>query len=281
MELTRGRRRALSTILAFVLAIESVSAVAAAAQVGTGRLAAPAVHPAPVAAAPAPAGRLTVAHGLRPRLEDRAVDAVARVTLPVAAPVVVTTPQPASHEDRTKRADRPRARHHDQRGAGTPHPKAHPKAPHPARTPNDTKHGSSGGAPSYSGRNHVWIPSLGINRSVAWFSCSRSREPDNYVYRWGCAGTNNVYLLGHAWGVFDPLHDAYVSGRLQRGMKAVYADANGKVRTYAVRWWKVVKATTSASWAWASLPTPSMTLQTCVGARSQYRLMVRLTVVGD
>ncbi len=125
----------------------------------------------------------------------------------------------------------------------------------------------------------MWIPSLGINRSVAWFACSRSREPDNYVYRWGCAGTNNVYLLGHAWGVFDPLHDAYVSGRLRRGMKAVYADANGKVRTYAVRWWKVVKPTASASWAWASLPTPSMTLQTCVGAHSQYRLMVRLTQV--
>ena len=79
--------------------------------------------------------------------------------------------------------------------------------------------------------------------------------------------------------MFEPLHDAYVSGRLQRGMKAVYADANGKVRTYAVRWWKVVKPTTSASWAWASLPSPSMTLQTCVGAHSQYRLMVRLAQV--
>ena len=85
------------------------------------------------------------------------------------------------------------------------------------------------GAPTFSGRNHLWIPSLGINRSIAWFPCSRAREPDNYVYRWGCAGSNNVYLLGHAWGVFKPLHDAYASGRLKVGMKAMYADANGRV----------------------------------------------------
>jgi hypothetical protein len=63
-------------------------------------------------------------------------------------------------------------------------------------------------------------------------------------------------------------------------MQAIYADAAGRVRTYTVRWWKVVRPTTSASWAWASLGTPSMTLQTCVGSRSQYRLMVRLVVAG-
>ena len=283
MELTPGRRRALSTILAFVLAIESVSAVAAAAQV-TGRAGAIAVHHAPVAAAPDPAADATAVHSIGPRLEDRALDAVARVILPHAADAVAvaTAPQPQRATTRagdTKRADAPTAKHHDKPAAASRHPRVHPKATHPARTAHAGKRDSAGGTPSYSGRNHVWIPSLGINRSVAWFACSRSREPDNYVYRWGCAGTNNVYLLGHAWGVFDPLHDAYVSGRLQRGLKAVYADANGKVRTYAVRWWKVVKPTASASWAWASLPTPSMTLQTCVGAHSQYRLMVRLTQV--
>jgi hypothetical protein len=135
-------------------------------------------------------------------------------------------------------------------------------------------------AASYRGRNHVWIPSLRINRSVSSFPCTRSRPPDNYVYRWGCAGRNNVYLLGHAYSVFDPLHDAYVSGRLKKGMKAYYADSAGHVQAYSVIWWKVTKPTTSSSWAWAAQARPSMTLQTCVGANSAYRLIVRLVAVG-
>jgi hypothetical protein len=130
-----------------------------------------------------------------------------------------------------------------------------------------------------TGRNHVWIPSLGIDRSVSWFSCDRKRPPDNYVYRWGCAGTNNVYLLGHAYSVFKPLHDAYVAGRLRVGLKAYYADAKGRVHAFKVKWWKVTAPTTAASWAWAAQSRPSMTLQTCVGKNSAYRLMVRLVEV--
>jgi hypothetical protein len=134
-------------------------------------------------------------------------------------------------------------------------------------------------AATYRGRNHVWIPALGINRSVSAFPCSRSRPPDNLVYRWGCAGRNNVYLLGHAHSVFKPLHDAYVTGRLRKGMKVFYADGSGRVRTYAVTWWKATRPTTAASWAWAAQSRPSMTLQTCVGADSAFRLMVRLVAV--
>jgi hypothetical protein len=132
---------------------------------------------------------------------------------------------------------------------------------------------------SYHGRNHVWIPSLGIDKTVQSFPCSRSRPPDAGVYRWGCAGRNNVYLLGHAWSTFKPLHDAYVTRRLHTGLRVIYADGSGTVHTYRVAWWKVVAPTTAASWAWASLSRPSMTLQTCVGANSAYRLMVRLTRV--
>ncbi len=135
-------------------------------------------------------------------------------------------------------------------------------------------------AASYKGRNHVWIPSLGINRSVASFPCSRSQAPGNYVYRWGCSGANNVYLMGHAYSVFKPLHDAYVNGRLRKGMKVIYADGNGRVRTYSVIWWKVTKPTTSASWAWAAQSKPSLTLQTCVGPSGSLRLMVRLVATG-
>ena len=135
-------------------------------------------------------------------------------------------------------------------------------------------------ATSFHGRNRVWIPSLGVNRSIQSFPCSRSRPPAGGVYRWGCAGSNNVYLLAHAWSTFKPLHDAYVNHRLRKGMNVWYGDGAGRVRAYRVVWWRVVAPTTAASWAWAGQSRPSMTLQTCVGANSQYRLMVRLLQVG-
>ena len=147
------------------------------------------------------------------------------------------------------------------------------------RTGASSSGGHTAGA-SYQGQNHVWIPSLGTSAGIKSFPCSRSWPPDAGVYRWGCAGRNNVYLLGHAWSTFKPLHDAYVGSRLHTGMKVVYTDGGGTIHTYSVVWWKIVAPTTAASWAWASLGTPSMTLQTCVGANSQYRLMVRLVQVG-
>jgi hypothetical protein len=142
-----------------------------------------------------------------------------------------------------------------------------------------TAHASTDGAgtsASYHGRNHVWIPALGIDRSVSAFPCSRTRPPDNLVYRWGCAGKNNVYLLGHAHSVFGPLHEAYIRGTLRKGMEVVYADGQGRVRTFAVTWWRITRPTTDAKWAWAAQSRPSMTLQTCVGSDSEYRLIVRL-----
>ena len=62
-------------------------------------------------------------------------------------------------------------------------------------------------------------------------------------------------------------------------MQVWYADGAGKVRLYRVAWWRVVRPTAAASWAWAPQASPSMTLQTCVGAMSEYRLMVRLLAV--
>jgi hypothetical protein len=153
-------------------------------------------------------------------------------------------------------------------------------APSSSTTAGGGSAGGHGSSATYRGTNHVWIPSLGVNKGVQSFPCSRNRPPDAGVYRWGCAGRNNVYLLSHAWSTFKPLHDAYVGGRLRKGMKVVYADGASRVHTYAVIWWKVTAPTTAASWAWASLRTPRMTLQTCVGSRSQYRLMVRLVQVG-
>ena len=130
-------------------------------------------------------------------------------------------------------------------------------------------------APAYVGKNHLWIPSLGLSRAVEGFSCTRSTPPANRVYRWGCAGTNNVYLFGHAWGVMKPLHDGYVAGKVKIGMIAKFADANGKVRTYRVTEIRVVTPD-QVDWAIASQPVASMTLQTCLGANSEHRLLVRL-----
>ena len=130
----------------------------------------------------------------------------------------------------------------------------------------------------YHGTNHVWMPTLGVNKAVYTYACSRTADPANYVYRWGCAGTNNVYLLGHAWGVFKPLHDAYYNGKLRVGMPVIYADSQGHVRLYRVTTWRVVTPT-QVSWAVAAQSRPSMTLQTCLGATSAYRLLVRLVVV--
>ncbi len=123
-------------------------------------------------------------------------------------------------------------------------------------------------------RNHLWIPALGISRSIAWFPCSRTTPPGPYVYRWGCAGRNNVYLLGHASGVFRALHDAYLGGRLKVGMVAIYADSRGRLHHYRITAWKVVSPT-DISWTGATR-TPTMTLQTCMGTNNAYRLNVRL-----
>ncbi len=147
-------------------------------------------------------------------------------------------------------------------GRATSHATSHPAAP-----------------VRFRGTNHVWIPSLGIDRSVAWFPCSRSTPPGLAVYRWGCAGANNVYLFAHAYAAFEPLHDAYVSGRLRKGLEVVYADGAGRIHRYAVAWWRLTTPD-HGEFAYAAQSRPSLTLQTCVGARSQYRLIVRLLEVG-
>jgi nucleoid-associated protein YgaU len=129
--------------------------------------------------------------------------------------------------------------------------------------------------PRYAGTNHFWIPSLGMSYGVHWYGCKATYYPRNIMYRWGCAGRNNVYIFGHAHSVMKPLHDLYVRGGLRKGLVAVFADANGKVTKYRVTEWRVVRPTEIA-WQIASQPRPSMTLQTCVGKDSQYRLNVRL-----
>lgn len=145
--------------------------------------------------------------------------------------------------------------------------------PQPDATPTSTP-----AASRFTGRNRFWIPSLGMSYRVHLFECSRNRPPDNYIYRWGCAGRNNVYILGHAATVMRPLHDLYVSGGLRKGMLAVYADGAGRIHRFRVTTWRVVDPVESA-WAIADQPVSSMTLQTCVGPQGRLRLNVRLVEV--
>ena len=270
MDMTRPRRRTISTVLALLLAVESVAAVSAAAGgVLAGRSAS---HALPDAS---PEGQVLADIGTADRAWEPGPNEAS--TPPVSAAIAADDapdylhPRPATPAART--APEPTA---TPKPAATPRPTAKPAVKVTVKSATATKPK----AVTYTGRNHAWIPSLGVNQSVASFPCDRAAPPDNYVYRWGCAGGNNVYLLGHAYGVFRPLHDAYLDGRLRVGMKVYYADNSGQVQVYVVRWWKLTAPTTDASWAWAAQATPSMTLQTCMGANSRYRLIVRLVQVG-
>ena len=295
MELSTRTRRAAATLLAVALGVGSVSAVVAGAATPAVTHALPADPPAgqvlaaeapvaaPEVAAPAPAARFVV---VAPR---PVVAAIPAADLAQAAELAEANARAEAAAKRAaERAERQARREAERRAEARREAKAAREAARrEARAAAAKDDGGQGSgrdhdkdrSPSYRGRNHVWIPALGISRSVEWFPCSREREPDNYMYRWGCAGDNNVYLMGHAHSVMKPLHDAYVNGRLRKGMKVWYADDKGRVRAYAVRWWKTTRPTTDAAWAWAAQSRPSMTLQTCVGRRSQYRLMVRLTQV--
>ena len=275
MELSTRARRRLSTVLALVLAAESVSSVSvAAASVGSQRAGDAGSSVATTQAVPALLVRAGVEAIADPKSTRPAF--ALHVVEPVDPPAATVVAKPAP---RVAAAQKPKAGTKPNKDAparpskpkSATKPAAKPAAkPAPKPAPKPT---------SFSGTNHVWIPYLGISKSVHSFPCSRTRPPDNYMYRWGCAGANNVYLLGHAYSVMAPLHDAYVSGRLKVGMKAFYAGADGKVHEYVTKWWKLTLPTTDAAWAWAAQSVPSMTLQTCVGAQSQWRLMVRLVEV--
>ncbi len=280
------RRRVATTILSLTIAAVSVAAVATGSAVLAAR---GTPHALPSAS---PTGQVLAATGAASLAWEPApgaqspsgaaaagpVSAPASTTSPQAAPKPTATPEPKPTATPKPRATPRPAPASAVTATPRPTPRPTPK-PTPLPTPKPTSSATPAAA-SYMGRNMVWIPSLGITQSVVAFPCDRSAAPDNFVYRWGCAGANNVYLLGHASSVFRPLHDAYVSGRLAVGMKVYYADDSGVTHLYAVSWWKLTAPTTEASWAWDPQPVPSMTLQTCVGANSQYRLMVRLLQAG-
>jgi hypothetical protein len=98
----------------------------------------------------------------------------------------------------------------------------------------------------------------------------------NGIWQWPCAGANNLYLLGHAWGVFKPLHDGYHAGLLTPGLSAIYTDRSGAAHPYRLLW---VEHLSVADWgkgaSWAAMSGPVITLQTCDGATDGYRIIAR------
>ena len=134
-------------------------------------------------------------------------------------------------------------------------------------------------APTYAGQNHFWFPKLGINQKVYEFPCSRSEAPGDVVYRWGCAGENNVYLLAHNFGKFHPLYKAYYAGTLDKGLIAIYADPQGDVHYFELDWYKVVAPDGDVGFAYAAQSQSSLTMQTCVGDNGELRLVVRFSEV--
>ena len=102
---------------------------------------------------------------------------------------------------------------------------------------------------------------------------------DNRIYDYRCAGSNNLFLLGHAGGVFRGLNAAYHSGALKVGTTLLYSDPSSQVQRYRVAEIRHVWNADWASWGdWASgdLSQPGITLMTCDGATSSYRILARL-----
>jgi hypothetical protein len=133
---------------------------------------------------------------------------------------------------------------------------------------------------SYSGVYHLWIPALSLSRDIDDWGCNGGLIP-NHVERWGCAGRNNIYLLGHAWGVFAKIHDGYHSGALHVGLVAFYADKSGTLHRYrisAIRHVLNANYDSWSGWATGASSTPIITLQTCDGPTSAYRILVRLVL---
>jgi hypothetical protein len=136
--------------------------------------------------------------------------------------------------------------------------------------------GPSGWSPGE--RNHFWLPALGIDQAIQSWPCSRGGKLANVVYDWGCAGSNNRYLMGHGYGVFNALLSAY-PGRLPVGLIAWVADANGRLVRYrlvsSTLMLKTQAWSPNGKWTYLGTPTSVLTLQTCFGAANDRFLFIR------
>jgi hypothetical protein len=113
----------------------------------------------------------------------------------------------------------------------------------------------------------------------------RGGEIGTRIYRWGCAGRGNRYLIAHAHASFEPLHDFVRARGVRAGTRALVGKpvylrtTTGRVVMFRVTWARVETVghwgRTGHDWAWNATGVSSITFQTCYGARSEYRLIVR------
>jgi hypothetical protein len=162
-----------------------------------------------------------------------------------------------------------------------PTPKPTPE-PTPRPTPKPTPEPTPAPA-SYEGTSRLWYPALGIKAAWKWYGCDYGGDPNGLgagIYRWGCAPQNNTYLMSHAWSTFSAIRRAYHSGAMKVGQSVWYADSQGNVGRWKVKWIERVTVeyfkATSRQWASSDSPSPIMTFQTCDGANDQFRIIVRL-----
>lgn len=169
----------------------------------------------------------------------------------------------------------------------TPKPTATPK-PTPTPTPKPTATPKPSPTPvTYEGTRRLWYPKLKIDAGWKWYGCEYGGDTSGLgagVYRWGCGAVNNVYLLSHVWSTFKAIRDGYHSGAMKVGQTVYYADPQGNVSKWTVKWIRRVTLeyfnATAYEWAVNDSPTPIMTFQTCDGKYNQYRIVVRLVPAG-
>jgi hypothetical protein len=205
---------------------------------------------------------------------------------PSAKPTAPASPKPAQQPKPSPSPTATREPEQTPKPTPEPTPPARPKttpapttSPKPAPTPEP--------APQYSGTSRFWYPALGIDAKWSWYGCDYGGDPDGLgpgVYRWGCGAHNNVYLMSHAWSTFKAVRQGYHSGAMEVGQRIWYADRKGTVSEWRVKWIKRVDLdyfnATAHEWATNDSATPIMTLQTCDGARNQYRIIVRIVPAG-
>ena len=149
---------------------------------------------------------------------------------------------------------------------------------------------AAGRADALSSAGSISFPGLGrsgtetMSGPVFNWGC-RGGELGPQIYRWGCAGDRNRYLMGHAFAGFEELHNFVAARGVTAGTRALVGlpvhlrTATGRLVVFRVTWARVASVKywgrTGDRWAWNETKLPSITFQTCYGARSEYRLIVR------
>ena len=218
---------------------------------------------------------------------QRVASQPASTVQPSASASPVTTQWPTSQTSPVRLAWAGCARDPDLVTRPTPAPSATP-APTPAPTPTPKATPkpavkpaarTATAAPVLSGHDRFWFPALGIADAVHTFDCASSSAIPAGIWRFGCHGGRNIYLMSHAWSDFGSLRTAYHAGRLNAGMIAYYAGPDGHVLRYQVAWVRHVDVSyfNATYYQWALEDVDALTLQTCDGANNEYRIVVRLT----